>query len=58
MRSASSAVTHSDDISSHVAFCLPISCGSRYDDAASGATPMLVKGHFNRASDDMKTRSA
>jgi hypothetical protein len=35
-----------------------MSCGSRYDDAASGATPRLVNGHFRRAVEDMKTRSA
>ena len=58
IRSASSASTHSEDISSQAAFCRPINCGSRYDEAASGATPRLVKGHFSRAVDDMNARSA
>jgi hypothetical protein len=58
MRWASAASTHSDDISNHAAFCLPINRGNRYDDAASGATPRLVNGVFSRAVDDMNTRSA
>ena len=58
MRSASEASTHCDDSSIHAAFWRPINCGSRYDDAASGATPRLVNGHFSRAVEDMKTRSA
>ena len=47
-----------EDISSQAAFCRPINCGNRYDDAASGATPRLVNGHFSRAVADMKARSA
>ncbi len=58
IRWASAASTHSEDSSIHAAFCLPISFGSRYDEAASGATPRLVNGHFSRAVDDMNTRSA
>jgi hypothetical protein len=37
IRSASSASTHSEDINNQAAFCRPINCGNRYDDAASGA---------------------
>src|ERR1700733_14930726 len=58
IRKVSSASIHSEDINSQAAFCRPTSCGSRYEEAASGATPKLVKGHFRRAVDDMKTRSA
>src|SRR5690348_15871902 len=55
---ASVSLTHSEYISSHAALCLPSSSGIRYEEAASGATPRLVNGHFSRASDDINVRSA
>ncbi len=58
IRKAFCASTHSEDINSHAVFCRPINCGNRYDEAASGATPRLVNGHFNRAVEYMKARSA
>ena len=53
-----SYVRSPDDINNHAAFCRPSNRGNRYDEAVSGATPRLVNGVFNRAVDDMNTRSA
>ena len=57
-RRQSSADSHSELIHAQVAFWRPMSCGKVKLLAASGATPRLVNGHFNRAAEDMNTRSA